>query len=771
MSIDELVLLQEQEPNTHFFLFPFTHLVYLYQWGYANYDSIGMVQKRDRIGERYDRKMEKAKTKKEKRKLQSKKIRKQDKWDSKIKEGNLRMRWGEKLAVFDSSKYLQTKENFKNYLFSIGHFDAEVETRYFKTEEKKTSIKLKVIEGPQYMMDSMIYDIQNEKISEIFNRYPKQRLLDGEPYSQDLITRERDRVYELLSNNGYYDFKRQYVIFEVDSASLDDQRLIVKEIIANPIDKEHKQYQIDSVIFTANPNESYVRRREPSRHNNITFNLTNNVFYPRVVDWRIFTYPDSLYNKQLVQETQKQLGYLDMFKFVNINHDTTGGRFVTNIFTSPLSKYQTSFEGGLSILESQAQGLPGPFINFNAKNRNTFKGLEILQLDGSASIQGINGVSKETSNSRKYSRLQYGATLSITFPQFVFPIKNAYKKQIGAYNPKTKAAIGVNFEYRFGEYERTTFNSSWTYTWQISDNLRFNFKPYEVAYIRSINSDAFKAELDTLEANGNISYVSAFKSSFVSNSAMSMDYNSGGYGLGNVNAKFLHMEIEYGGLLQPILGDTPFRKDLTYYKYLKGGIDFRQSVRLDRKTSFVYRTNIGVAYVFGSSRSLPYEKYYFAGGSNSIRAWQPRRLGPGAYGEYIVRENGDKEVNYDREQPGDIIVELSAEIRRDFFAIFDYALFVDAGNVWLWRSKTIDNNLDPQGDRGKFNLDNFASEVAVGAGAGLRIDMSFLVMRIDAAYKFIDPAVPLNQRYVLDELKPRNLWPRINWNFGIGYPF
>ena len=637
----------------------------------------------------------------------------------------------------------------------------------------------------------MRYEVQDSAMALLFYKNTKNQHLKNKNYSQTLLSEERDRVFDLMNNNGYYDFKRQYVFFEIDTTALPDNKIIVKESVVIPHDKsEHKIYKIDSVIFTTSANSSFRENQSIQTHNQVTYKLANNRYYPRVIDWRIFIKPDSLYSKKWTLETQKQLSYLDMFKFVNIVYDSIDERFVSQIFTSPLNKYQTSLEGGFSLIsnQNQASGWPGSFLNFNAKNRNTFKGLEILQFNANASMQGIKGTNKQTTDKR-YSRLQFGGDLSLTFPQFIFPQTDHFRSRIGKYNPKTKISLGVNFEDRLGEYERTTFNTIYGYSWQLNNNSRLTFQPLDMAFIKTANtSTAFENELAELEANGNISYVNAFRSSFISNASMALDFNRNSYGLGNQDSYFIHSALEYGGLAQLLLGSNPLNQDssdFTYYKYLKGNIDFRQNFRLNSKTAFTYRVNVGVAYVYGKSRSLPYEKYFFSGGSNSIRAWQPRRLGPGAYAKYkergdlndqsnIIKDSNEQPVvDYSREQPGDILIELSAEYRRSFIGIIDYAFFVDAGNTWLWRSKTIENNDDPQNDDGIFQLKDFGflNEFAVGTGAGLRLDFSFLVFRVDGAYKVFDPARPEGSRFVLDELRLNNLWKKINFNFGIGYPF
>lgn len=771
-SADDLNGQLAQQPNARPVGLPIAHLVHLRRLGLSVFDTAKLERKQAKLERKYNRKIERAKSDKRKVALNSKKIQKTERIERKLKEGNQLMRWGEKLAVFDSSKVITSSNNLKRYLFTKGHFNGTVEAQVERKSPKKVKTVYTVHEGKPYRIDSMIYVIQDKKLDAIFRKNLEEQLLIDEQYDQNLFSQERDRVYDLMTNSGYYNFKRQYILFEVDSTILDDHRLVVRETIANPPGKSgHRTHRLDSVIFTTGSSEGNFRR--VTTYDNITFNFSKNKYPERLLSWRVFLEKDSLYSKKLTLETQKQLSYLDIFKFVNINYDSTDGQFIANIFTSPLKKYQTSTEVGLSVFD-EANGLPGPFFNFNAKSRNIFGGLEIIQFEGTASIQGISSVSEEKNN---YSRLQYGGQLSVTFPQFLFPLKESKRSAIGRYNPRTKLATGVNFEDRRGEYERTTFNGSMSYIWQVRDNSQFSFKPFDLSYINSINSSSFQNRLDSLEAEGNKSLVSAFESSFVSFSAFTASLNKNKYGVGNVNSMLLQGYLETGGNLNNVFGEKVFGDSLEYYKYIKASVEYRQNHRLTSKSALAYRVHIGAAYAYGSNRALPYEKYFFAGGSNSIRAWRPRRLGPGAYAPYeSSSENAEHpDVDYTREQPGDIILETSVEYRADLIGFVDYALFLDAGNTWLWRSQNVsaDSDGDAQ-DNGVFKFSEFPREIAVGAGFGLRMDFSFLILRLDMAYKMIDPAYPKGDRFLLDDYKLNYLWDFNNYgafNIGIGYPF
>ncbi|WP_421889523.1 BamA/TamA family outer membrane protein [Marinoscillum sp.] len=768
-----------QTPNSRLLSLPIAHLVHVYKWGESNLDSAKLLSKKERTILKYDKKIADAKSYSRKTKLTSKKIQKTEKIEKTLREGNQLMRWGEQLTVFDSTQLVSSRLNLRNYLFSKGYFKAEISTKVTHRNQR-TFVTYHILESKPYTIDSIVYKIQDKQVKKLFEANINQQKMVGKQYDQELFGKERDRVYDLMSNNGYYDFKKQYILFEVDSTQLDDRKLLIRENIANPPGKvQHRTFRMDSVIFSNETAFSNSQEKQTKEYNQITYSFINDKYPERLLSWRIFLEKDSLYSKQNTLETQKQLSYLDIFKFVNINYDSSGGQFIANIFTSPLKKYQTSTDMGLSVLE-HAQGPPGPFFNFNAKSRNVFGGLEIIQLDGNASIQGIKSVSEDNTN---YSRFQYGGQLSVTFPQFLFPMRESQRAAIGRYNPRTKIATGVNFEDRKDEYKRTTFNGSMSYIWQVKESTQFTLKPFDLSYINSQNSPSFADTLKALEESGNQSLVSSFQSSFVSFTSFSTQFNQNNYGLGGrTNSGLWQGYIETGGNLQSILGKEPLSNSfdsLEYYHYVKVGVDVRRTNRLSSKSSLAYRLNLGMAYAYGGNKALPYEKYFFAGGSNSIRAWQPRRLGPGAYAVYSTSDNGaDILVNNSREQPGDIILEASVEFRRDLVGFIDYALFIDAGNIWLWNSETVEKETDGYGtgtnDDGIFRFNTFPKEIAVGAGFGLRFDFSFLVLRTDVAYKMIDPAYPIGQRFVLGDYRLNDLWDfqnRAAVNIGIGYPF
>lgn len=750
---------------------PFSPYVYIYQWGLNNYEKEEILKEKQEIAEKFDNKIEAAKQEDKTNKVERftrRKGRKLEKQDKKLEEGNLFMRWGEPLAIYDSALSAEASDQMLKYLHSKGFFLGH--TSYnADTSGKKITVNFEIEEGIPYVFDSLMFVSTDTNIVRLFNKNIEENLLEkGENYDEAQMAAERERIDELLKNNGYYDFSRQYIEYNVDTTTLGDRKVMVETRILDPAKRGyHKVFTVDSVNFTTDASITAAGDRQTEVYNNVKYRFYEDQYAKKILDRRLFIYPDSVYSKEKTFDTQRQLANLDIFKFINVNYDTAGGKFIANVFTSPLKKYTTSNEIGITVSEQ----LPGPFYNFTFKDRNVFGGLEILEVSGRA---GIEGVAPASDISGAFRSKEVGANLTVTFPQFILPISSRFKSRLGRLNPKTRFLIGYNFIDR-PEYRRTNGKISATYTWQKEQKVFYNFSLADVSLINSENiSDDFRDRLDIFRAEGNQLYRS-FEPSFVSSMIFFTIFNFGQYGINSESrrASYLRLFGESGGTMQNLLGTGIYENlgdSLQFFKYLKFSADWRQYFPLSNSNVFAYRINIGIANPYGDNKSLPYEKFFFAGGSNSIRAWQPRRLGPGSHtpsdttGNYNPAEDGP--INRNFEQQGELILETSFEIRRNIVGFLDGAFFIDAGNVWA-----ITN--DPR-EGAEFDIKDFWKEIAVGTGIGFRFDFNFLVLRLDVGIKVFDPAQPEGERFVLDKLrfsKPYNESYPLVFNLGIGYPF
>lgn len=788
---EELRALYAQRPNRRFLSLPgIHHLVAIYYAGKKRYDREKFVRKKAAVEKKFNEKIAETNSQRKINNLQFRKQKKIDKYNSRIEKGNLFMQWGEPIAVYDSALLNITINRFKNYLFSEGYFLNKV-TAQVDTSGKFVRVNYEVDVGQPYIIDSIFYRISDSAVYHLIRHNEKNSLIKkGQRYQEENFSQERERIDLYLKDNGYYDFSRQYIDFHIDTTLLENRRVAVMITIRDPAKRGyHKQFLIDSVRFTTDAGVSLPGVERTRR----TFRDVQYLYYQdnynlKILSQRVFLAPDNYYSRTKTFETQRQLANLDAFKFVNINYDSSGGHFIANIFTSALDRYEWSNEIGVNVTE----GYPGPFYNLNFKKRNLFGGLENFELNGRI---GIEGVASATQELNVYKSTEAGVNASITFPQFLWPFRTATQIWLGKYNPKTRLSVGYNYTDR-PEYSRNSTTLSNTYTWQNQRTTQYSLALFNVSLINSqIKSAAFQEVLDDLDSLGNYNLARSFQPSFVSSMIFSITWNRN-YGTFDRNAVFIRAQFEPGGTtLNFIDPEIITRQGLQYFKYLRFNFDFRQIRILNRWATFAYRINTGVAYSYGSDRSLPYEKYYFAGGSNSIRAWRPRRLGLGSVPPMRSTDPSvegdpvsDGLFNYRLEKPGEILFEGSMELRSKLFGFVGGAVFVDAGNVWLFSQQTTENpetgQREPVAGNSKFRFDSFYKELGVGTGFGLRFDFTFLVLRFDVGIKVYDPGRPPGDRFVLDEakfFKPfatrtgpdsfTNFREPVIYNIGIGYPF
>ena len=787
---EELRALYSQRPNRRFMFLPIYHLVAIYYAGERRYDAEDFIRKKVQAEKKFDQKIAGTTSQRRINNLQFRKQKKIDKYNSRIEKGNLFMQWGEPIAVYDSALINITINRFKNYLFAEGYFQNRVRAEV-DSLGKFVRVNYEIEVGQPYMIDSIFYRIADSLVYDLIIRdEPNSLIKKGERYEEDTFTAERERIDLYLKDNGFYDFSRQYIDFNIDTMLLGERRVAVMMTIRDPAKRGfHKQFIIDSVRFITDAGVALPGvERDERTYRDVQYRYYEDNYNLKILSQRVFLASGNLYSRTNTFETQRQLANLDAFKFVNVNYDSSGGQFLANIFTSALDRYEWSNEIGVNVTE----GFPGPFYNLNFKKRNLFGGLENFELNGRI---GIEGVASATQDLNVYKSTEAGINASITFPQFLWPFRNATQIRLGKYNPKTRLAVGYNYTDR-PEYSRNSTTFSNTYTWQNRRTTQYSLALFNLSLINSqIKSPAFQEVLSDLDSLGNYNLARSFQPSFVSSMIFSITWNRN-YGTFDRNAVFIRAQFEPGGTTLNFFDpEIITRQGLQYFKYLRFNFDFRQIRILNTWATFAYRLNAGVAYSYGSDRSLPYEKYYFAGGSNSIRAWRPRRLGLGSVPPPLTTETAetadpvvDGLFNYRLEKPGEILFEGSMELRSKLFGFVGGAIFVDAGNVWLFSQQTQEDpetgQREPVPGNSKFRLESFYKELGIGTGFGLRFDFTFLVLRFDVGIKVYDPGRDEGDRFVLDKarfFRPfatrlangnfTNIREPVIYNIGIGYPF
>ncbi len=786
INADELKDLYVQRANRRFLGLTIYHLVLLYYWGEKNYDKEKFIQKKEASDKKFADKIAATTSKKKIDNLNFRKQKKADKYTNRIENGNLLMQWGEPISVYDSVSVQLTSDRFRQYLFSKGYFRNEVDSRV-RITGKYATIIYSVAPGPGYTIDTIMYQIQDTAVARVVHGNNVENFIKlGAHYDQDNLVKERERLDLLLKDNGYYDFSRQYIDISMDTSMLKNHRIALLLKIKDPAKRGyHKKFTIDDITFTTDAGATSTgTERQKRNYRDIQYRYYKDTYNLRILSQRVFLKKGDLYSRTNTFNTQRQLGNVDAFKFVNINYDTSNGKFIANVFTSPLDQYEWSNEAGINV----TQGFPGPFYNLTFRKRNLFRGMEMLDLNGRF---GFEGVASATDDQDIYTSKYAGINATITFPQFIWFLKESKRFKVAKFNPKTKFTAGYSYTDR-SEYIRSNTSVSTTYTWSNQRKQQYFFTPVSLSIINSTLDPKFEEELERQDSLGNYSLVNSFNPSFVNSMIFGSTWNFNNYGNKEKTSSYLRAQLESGGTIWNFI-DPSFIKDkygLQYFKYLRLNLDYRRNHVIDKITSVAYRIDGGVAYSYGKDKSLPYEKFFFSGGSNSVRAWRPRRLGQGSFKPLTNESVGKDPVkngyfDYSYEQPSEILLEASVEFRRKIFGFVDGAVFIDAGNVWTFqpRKKFDDQGIEVPNGNSQFKFSEFYKEIALGTGFGLRFDFSFLILRLDVGMKMYDPARIKGERFVLGEARFWNPYATktedgytnyrepVIYNVGIGYPF
>ncbi len=760
---DALTQLLEQEPNTRFL--GTSMGVMLYRFGNQFYDSSKVASKRkvtseqlialqstkDSVGNELNYKQ-----KEEKLKLRLESL------DNKLEFGNTLMRTGNPVVLLDSSLVEKSRKNMKGYLINHGFFDADVNFKV-ALKNKKAVVSYQIDEKEAYLLDSVFTRTDNPAIQSLISDFSSNSFLkQGQIYNQDNITAERNRLEELLKNKGYYMFSKSYVnyIAYQDTAA---KSIRLEQVIQKPTFTEsHQVYTLDTIRLRINPpTDEFADRQIQTQYQGIDFSFYRDRYSAKILASRIQMQKGKPYSRTEALETQRLINSLDLFRFVNITFDTLGTSLTAQIFTQPNQKYQLTNQLGMTITEQ----LPGPFFSTALRNRNFFRAGELLELNFRAGLEGV----ASATGQGVYQSSEVNTSLSVIFPRFLIPFAPKTLQQFGKYNPNTRVQFGYLSTNR-PEYKRNAINGQLGYTWATRNNRQsFTINAADISYIRTpYIQDEFLGILENLQTDGN-NLIWSFLPSLISSFSGQTLINFNRYGDFSMRkASLLRLFAESGGTT---LNFTNVRRndspDINYanFQWLKGQIDFRRYYPISKKQTLAYRLNFGMARPYGVSVGiLPYEKYFFAGGGTSIRAWQARRLGPGS-STPLTGAGGI--YDYTNEQPAEMILESMLEYRRKLFSYFDMAVFLDAGNSWMIGR----DEARPGAD---FRYDRFYKEIAIGTGVGLRMDFDFLVIRLDLATKALDPARMEGERWVLDNIRfnrPFGEKGQTVFNFGIGYPF
>ena len=514
---------------------------------------------------------------------------------------------------------------------------------------------------------------------------------------------------------------------------------------------------------------------------------------PNILARQITVRPDQLYSQARTQRTQRQLSGLDMFRFNTLSYrkvEENGpspegpaadssrqlaptpppgagagpaaapGLLDAIITTSPSPRFSETTEAGGTYVA----GLLGPFGNLRLKWRNPFGGAEVLELSARAGVEGQLAQVGDSNNIAATYTVQLGGTASLLLPQVLAPFHlGGFLRD---YQPRTRLSLSTTYTSST-YYTRSNTEFTFDYLWSTSAYQQYIFTPVDLGIVRTRSiSPFYQRRLNYLRDVLGSPLYRSFQPIYEPSFSFTSLYNSNDFNQTRAAAHYLRLFVELGGLTRGLYREAPWfqKTGLSVYNFAKFTADYRRYARLSPTTYLAWRLNGGVVHALTRSPDqadnpyvLPYNKYVFAGGANSVRAWTARRLGTGSYATRFA----DGSRDYYTEQPGELLLEGSAEYRFPVYSFIKGALFTDFGNVWA---------LQPDAKRpgADFQLNSFYRQFAVGSGFGIRMDFTFLILRFDIATKVYDPTddAPWLIRRAL-----RTTTNQTVVNVGLGYPF
>lgn len=691
---------------------------------------------------------------------------------------NIRNKLGERPVIYDSTLTDLSASQVQQYLFSKGYFHAIVKASD-TIHHKKAYVTYTADKGEPYTIRNIHYSIRDSMIRTLyFAGLNRSKISLGAIYDQEIMQQERERITSNLKNQGYYYFNREYIHFDIDSALGTNQVDIYLVIENRPGNIAHQFYRVQDIMVNVKPTiyPPPIRQRGGSEAhiNGVQISDSENKFSPKVLRRMVYIDSNNLYRQRDVELTYNRFGDLGVFKFTNIEFrpnplDSTKLDCLIELTPAERQGTQTDLEG------YAASANVGASVNFIYQNRNIFKGAEILEfrVRGGLETQAFIDRQKQQGipvfNSREAT-----TSATITFPKFLFLSENTSKGRFAS--PRTRLGFTYSFERR-PEYLRRTLNSAFTYEWKQNQFVTHAVSPLDVSFVRSELSDEATKAFENL----NNQYLKAsFDPHIAVASKYSLIINKQIINLVR-NYYYLRLNLEVTGtsvyafsklIDNPKDANGQYRLfDLPYYNYTRPELDFRYFDYISSRSQMAYRISSGVGITYWNSPVLPFEKQFFIGGSNSIRAFKARTVGPGSFNPQL---NDSTQTNLNIDRTGDFKLEGSAEFRFDIFDRFfgsklKGATFFDFGNVWVLANQT-------DVSQSKFKFDSFYKELALGTGVGLRMDYSFLLLRFDLGLKLRDPQFSQNERWVITHFSDRswksnNDYSFLNFNFGIGYPF
>ena len=642
-----------------------------------------------------------------------------------------------KPVIYDTLQARLSCQDLMTAMQNEGYMNAGV-SLYTETKGKKLKATYLLHPGQPFLIGKVNYDIQDEDILQLLHldQPANQQIKPGMRFTVETLDNERKRIAGLLSDNGYFRFNKDFIHFAADTIMGRKDIALTLQLRKykpnnNSPEVDHTRYLIRDVLFQSNDSDRIHLRKQ------VLLNAT------AIKEGRP-------YDASALQRTYNNFARLQAVKYTNIKFaevpDTNLLDCHIQISTNKPSTISFQPEG------TNTAGDLGAAASITYTNRNLFHGSEQLSIEFRGAYEAITGL--EGYQDQNYT--EFSVETKLVFPRFLAPfLSKSFRRRQTA---SSEWAVSWDFQNR-PEFHRRVFSSAWRYRWSEPKhhlNYRFDLLDLNYVYMPWISSTFKRDYLDNAE-NRNAILRYNYEDIFIMKTGFTVSYTDG------VDAVRANFESA-GNLLNGVSKGFGFKTNsqgqhtlfnIAYAQYVKFDFDYTHLFQFDKRNALALHAGLGVAYPYGNSTVLPFEKRYFSGGSNSVRGWSVRELGPGKF------KGTDGRIDFIN-QTGDVKLDLNAEYRSSLFWKLQGALFIDAGNIW-----TLRNYAEQPG--GQFKFTEFYKQIAASYGMGLRLNFDYFILRFDVGMKAINPAYESEKEH-WSIIHPK-LSRDFDFHFAVGLPF
>jgi outer membrane protein assembly factor BamA len=675
---------------------------------------------------------------------------------------------GEAPTIFDPDLADKSDKLMATYLQNYGYLYAEV-THTVTTKKKKTTVLYSVKRGPQWRIGSVTFPSAPYLTDSLTQQHKGKSLLrPGDKFQIVALKAEQSRIETDMKNNGFYFFGKEYIAYDLDTATT---RFVVNITmrINQPNDTTpHQQYWINDVYVTTDYGSDLLKgpiKRDTVTINEYHFINKRKIIKPAVILDNSFIKRGQLYSKDIYTKTVKALSSLIIYNFVTVEYTRAPG--LENTLNCIISMTPGKRQSATASVEANIdyEGFFGVAGTLSYKNKNLSKHSDLLAVDFTPGVQFAFGKNQPVTVITK----EFVATSSYYFNKFLFPFSKKFAFKFKEKAPKTRLSVRYNYEQRndfdpngkiVPFYVLHGFNTSFGYEWNQNNFIRHIVNPINFTlFLLPHPGQYFTQRLDSnpvLKSSYQEQIILGPSYTFIYNNQVSKNDRRYMYFRTNLETAGNILMAGFAAANTNKTTELPYKIfNKEFSEFVRGEFDLRGYYKLGNHSLFAGRSYIGIAVPYGNSSTIPFTKQFSAGGPNSLRGFLVREVGPGAYRDPNHDAN---EVTGFFDQTGDMKLEGNVELRFDIFKWFKGAIFTDVGNVWLI-------NNDPDRPLANFQFNRFWREFAIDVGGGLRLDFNYFVIRVDYGMAVRDPTISGNDKWFFNKQNPGK------FQLAVGYPF